>query len=151
MVNGHRNKWCWSSHLYAHRQVYLPTLIREASFAVELINTEIYNRLFYREQKLRSVQLCLRVPCHTHTTQRSGTDSRLEKVNGHLHCSNVVWTWQYICTQGLTMPGSACRILSQDQTRENPSVSGGGFHEVPPLSKELLAMHGCWEKRVSFF
>lgn len=159
MLNGHRNKWCWSSYLYAHRQVYLSTLIREASFAVELINPEIYDRLLNREQKLHSVQLYLRVSCHTPSSRGSGIGSGLEQIESkwmsamkqccldmttHLHTwTPNVWDCMQNNYTRLNQRKSQC-------VNQRKSQCEWGRISWSPTSKELLAMHGWWENRVSF-
>lgn len=41
---------------------------------------------------------------------------------------------QQRCTHELTETGAACTGLSQDQASPDPSVDGGGTHEVPLFS-----------------
>lgn len=40
----------------------------------------------------------------------------------------------------------------EDQSRPNPSPEWGGLpcHELPPLSKALLAIDGCWREEIPF-
>lgn len=46
-------------------------------------------------------------------------------------------------THEFTVAWAPCIRSVQDQTSQNTNLVGGGDHEVPPLSKELLGTDCC--------
>lgn len=66
-------------------------------------------------------------------------------------------SWKSVCQKGQHLGTHELTVVVtehirpvQHQAGQNPSMGGGGTHEVPPLAEEPLAVGGYWEKKNEF-